>query len=129
MAHTIIQSEANTKANEFLFRRLTVEDAAGSHVVALTKAPELGFDTFIISARTPFSPNDCSHLIAEAPSVVARYFPEFPELYARAGWTMFQTIDRVYDSSRALWRLGFRCRVGFKEKLEELQKLFDLRAS
>ena len=129
MAHTIIQSEANTKANEFLFRRLTVEDAAESHIVALTKAPELGFDTFIISARTPFSPNDCARLIADAPSVVARYFPEFPELYARAGWTMFQTIDRVYDSSRALRRLGFRCRVGFKEKLEELQQRFDLRAS
>jgi UDP-glucose 4-epimerase len=84
MAHTIIQSEANTKANEFLFRRLTVEDAAGSHVVALTKAPEVGFDTFIISARTPFSPKDWAHLIADAPSVVARYFLEFPELYARA---------------------------------------------
>ena len=27
MAHEIIQSGANTKANEFLFRRLTVEDA------------------------------------------------------------------------------------------------------
>ena len=129
MAHMIVQSEPNTKANEYLFRRLTVEDAADSHVVALAKAPELGFDTFIISASTPFSRDDCGHLIADAPSVVARYFPEFPELYASAGWTMFQTIDRVYDSSRALRRLGFQCRVGFKEKLEELRKQFDLRAS
>src|SRR5258708_5858376 len=59
MAHLIAQSEPNTKANEFLFRRLTVEDAAESHVVALGKAPALGFDTFIISAKTPFSPDDC----------------------------------------------------------------------
>ena len=122
MAHAIVQSGPNTKANEFLFRRLTVEDAAESHVVALAKAPEIGFDTFIISAKTPFSPNDCEELITDAPSVVARYFPAYPELYARAGWTMFQSIDRVYDASKACERLGFQCRTGFKEKLEELER-------
>lgn len=127
MAHAIVQSEPNTKANEFLFRRLTVEDAAESHVVALAKAPEIGFDTFIISARTPFSPDDCEELIADAPSVVARYFPRYPELYARAGWTMFQSIDRVYDASKAFRRLGFQCRTGFKEKLEELERQLELR--
>ncbi|HXJ96735.1 MAG TPA: NAD(P)-dependent oxidoreductase [Terriglobia bacterium] len=122
MAHTIVQSEPNTKANEFLFRRLTVQDAAESHVAALAKAPEIGFDTFIISAKTPFSPDDCEELIVDAPSVVARYFPRYQELYARAGWTMFQSIDRVYDSSKAARRLGFECRTGFKEKLEELER-------
>jgi UDP-glucose 4-epimerase len=120
MAHAIAQSGPNTKCNEILFRRLTVEDAADSHLAALNKAPELGFDTFIISAPTPFSPDDCKALIVDAPSVVARYFPDYPALYARAGWTMFQRIDRVYDSSRAAERLGFRCRTGFREKLEEL---------
>jgi UDP-glucose 4-epimerase len=122
MAHAIPQSEPNTKTNEFLFRRLTVEDAAESHVAALARAPELGFDTFIISATTPFSRGDCEGLIADAPAVVARYFPQYPELYARAGWTMFQSIDRVYDSSKAMRRLGFRCRTSFKEKLEELRR-------
>ena len=55
MAHAIVQSGENTKANEFLFRRLSVEDAAEAHVVALAKAPEIGFDTFIVSSMTPFS--------------------------------------------------------------------------
>jgi UDP-glucose 4-epimerase len=64
-------------------------------------------------------------LIVDAPSVVARYFPEFPGFYAQAGWTMFQSIDRVYDSAKALRRLGFQCRVGFKEKLEELRRLLE----
>jgi UDP-glucose 4-epimerase len=125
MAHAIVQSEPNTKANEFLFRRLTVEDAAESHVVALARAPALGFDTFIISARTPFSPDDCEELIANAPSVVARYFPQYPDLYARAGWSMFQSIDRVYDSSKAARVLGFQCRTGFREKLDELERQLD----
>lgn len=125
MAHLIVQSEPNTKANEFLFRRLTVEDAAESHVVALGKAPALGFDTFIISAKTPFSPDDCEELIVDAPSVVARYFPQYPDLYARMGWTMFQSIDRVYDSDKAFRVLGFQCRTGFREKLQELQRQLD----
>jgi UDP-glucose 4-epimerase len=122
MAHAIAQSEPNTKANEFLFRRLTVEDAADSHLAALIKAPELGFDTFIISAMTPFAPSDCEELLVDAPAVVARYFPEYGAPYGRAGWTMFQSIDRVYDSSGAASRLGFRCRTGFREKLQELEK-------
>jgi UDP-glucose 4-epimerase len=121
MAHAIVQAEPNTKANEFLFRRLTVEDAAESHVVALAKAPELGFDTFIICAKTLFAPSDCEELIADAPAVVARYFPSYPEIYGRLGWTMFQSIDRVYDAGRAATRLGFVCRTGFGEILESLR--------
>ena len=68
MAHAIEQSGDNTKANEFLFRRLSVEDAAEAHVAALAKAREVGFDTFIISAMTPFSRQDCRDLIVDAPS-------------------------------------------------------------
>lgn len=120
MAHAIEQSDANTKANELLFRRLTVEDAADAHILALEKAPRLGFDTFIVSAPTPFRPDDCAALIADAPSVVARYFPEFPALYARKGWTMFSSIDRVYDASRAKDRLGFVCKTSFADVLAGL---------
>ena len=121
MAHAIAQSGENTKANEFLFRRLSVEDAAEAHVAALAKAPELGFDTFIVSAMTPFSRNDCAALIADAPSVVARYFPDYPALYARRGWTMFDTIDRVYDAGKAARVLGFTCKTGFRQVLETLR--------
>jgi UDP-glucose 4-epimerase len=120
MAHAIEQSDANTKANELLFRRLTVEDAAEAHIAALEKAPQFGFDIFIVSAPTPFRPDDCEALIADAPSVVARYFPEFPELYARKGWTMFPSIDRVYDASRARDRLGFVCKTSFAAVLAAL---------
>lgn len=122
MAHEIVQSGPNTKANELLFRRLTVEDAAEAHVRAIERAPALGFDTFITSAPTPFRPEDCPALLADAPSVVRRYFPEYPEIYARLGWTMFPSIDRVYDATRATERLGFTCKTGFREKLAELAR-------
>jgi UDP-glucose 4-epimerase len=121
MAHAIVQSGENTKANEFLFRRLSVEDAAEAHVVALAKAKELGFDTFIISSTTPFAPSDCRELIRDAPGVVARYFPDYRKLYDKRGWTMFDTIDRVYDTRKAARTLGFACKTGFREVLDSLR--------
>jgi UDP-glucose 4-epimerase len=122
MAHEIIQSGPNTKANEYLFRRLTVQDAASAHIVALDRAPQIGFDTFIISALTPFSPDDCEQLMEYAPLVVHRYFPRYREIYARRGWTMFDYIDRVYDSNKAMRRLGFVCRTDFGDILTQLDR-------
>jgi len=121
MAHDIAQSGPNTKANEFLFRRLTVADAAQAHVTALAKAPEIGFDIFIASAMPPFARADCAELMTNAPAVVARYFPDYPAVYEKLGWTMFDRIDRVYDPSRAAARMGFRCRTGFAQTLAELK--------
>ena len=122
MAHAISQSDENTKANELLFRRLTVEDAARAHLLALDRAPELGFDLFIVSAPPPFTRSDAEALIVDAPSAVARYFPRYRELYARRGWTMFDSIDRVYDPSRAAARLGFVCETTFAEVLAGLER-------
>jgi UDP-glucose 4-epimerase len=51
---------------------------------------------------------------------VARYFPRYPELYTRRGWTMFDSIDRVYDPSRAAARLGFVCETTFADVLRAL---------
>jgi len=114
------RSGPNIKANELLNRRLTVEDAAEAHVAALEKAPELGFGTFIVSAPPPFSPDDCEELALDAAAVVARYFPEAPGLYARAGWTLPARIDRVYVPAAAEARLGFRARTGFASILEAI---------
>ena len=90
--------------------------------MALERAPDIGFDTFVISAPTPFVPADCEELIVDAPSVVARYFPDYPSLYARKGWTMFRSIDRIYDASRARQRLGFICRTSFADVLAGLAR-------
>ena len=70
---------------------------------------------------TPFSRGDAAALIADAPSVVARYFPDYPALYAKRGWTMFQSIDRVYDAGKAARKLGFTCRTDFQRILDALR--------
>ncbi len=115
-------SGPNIKANEFLNRRLTVEDAAEAHVVALGRTPALGFDTFILSAPPPFAPGEGEELLHDAPAVIARHFPEAPALYARMGWTLPASIDRVYDPSRAERLLGFRCRTDFAAILAALER-------
>jgi UDP-glucose 4-epimerase len=119
-AHERPEEGPNTKANEFLNRRLSVEDAAEAHLLALAQTPQLGFDTFILSAPPPFVEADAEELARDAPAVIARYFPEAPELYARAGWTLPARIERVYDPARAEARIGFRCRTDFAAVLDAL---------
>jgi UDP-glucose 4-epimerase len=114
-------SGPNLKANEFLNRRLTVEDAAEAHVLALEKAPQIGFGTFILSAPPPFAREEARELIEEAPSAILRHYPQAAEIYARAGWRLPDHLDRVYDPSRAERELGFRCKTDFGAVLRALE--------
>ncbi|MGW5957522.1 NAD-dependent epimerase/dehydratase family protein [Methylorubrum thiocyanatum] len=111
----------NRKANEFLHRRLTVEDAARAHVVALERAPQIGFDTFVLSAPSPFARADARALKEDAAGVIARLFPDAPDLYARRSWHLPRRIGRVYDASRAERVLGFRCETDFSRVLDALR--------
>ena len=114
-------SGENLKANEFLNRRLTVEDAAEAHFAALERAPSIGFGIFIVCARTPFDRSDATALARDAATVVTRYFPDAPALYARRDWRLPERIGRVYDSSAAERRLGFRCATDFGRVLDALR--------
>jgi UDP-glucose 4-epimerase len=116
----------NMKVNELLYRRLTVEDAADAHIVALDRAPTLGFDTFILSAPTPFFRADAMALKRDAAAVIARYFPEAPALFTERGWVLPTTIGRVYDSSAAERRLGFRCQTDFASALSAMREQREL---
>lgn len=111
----------NLKAIELLHRRLTVEDAADAHVLALARAPDIGFGTFILSAPTPFARSDAAMLKADAAAVIARYFPDAPALFAARGWALPASIDRVYDAGHAERQLGFRSRTGFAELIAALR--------
>jgi len=52
---------------------------------------------------------------------VARHFPEYEALYARHGWRMFPTIERVYVNARARVELGWSPRYDFGHALERLR--------
>jgi UDP-glucose 4-epimerase len=114
-------SGPNLKANEFLNRRLTVEDAADAHVVALDRAPALGFEIFVLSAPTPFVRSEAEALKRAAADVIERHFPDASALYARRGWRLPTSIGRVYDASRIERVMGFRCATDFGRVLQALR--------
>src|SRR5215510_6350294 len=78
--------DGNIKANEFLYRRVDIEDVVSAHLLALEKAPAIGFDRYIVSATTPFTPDDLVNLRANAPAALRRRVPEYEPEYARRGW-------------------------------------------
>ena len=45
--------DSNVKANEFLYRRVDIEDVVSAHLLALEKASSIGFGRYIITATTP----------------------------------------------------------------------------
>jgi UDP-glucose 4-epimerase len=120
--------EANLKANEYLYRRVDVEDVVASHLVAMEKAPALGFGKFIITATSPFQREDLGQLGSDAPAVLAKYFPRYPEIYERLGWRMLPSLDRVYVNTRAREHLGWRPRYDFAHVLRCVEAGQDYRS-
>jgi UDP-glucose 4-epimerase len=110
--------DANIKVNELLYRRGDIEDMASAHRLALDRAGEIGFGTYIVSATTPFTRDDLAALRVDAPAVVRRLFPDYEEIYAERGWSMFPGIDRVYDNARARTELGWSPRYDFRHALD-----------
>jgi UDP-glucose 4-epimerase len=111
----------NLKANELLYRRLTVEDAARAHLLALQKVAAVGFDVLVISAPTPFRRTDAADLQRDAAAVVQQRFPRAAALYEARAWVLPDRIGRIYDASRAEHVIGFRARTDFAAVLQSLE--------
>jgi len=120
-------ADANTKANEYLFRRAAIEDVVDAHLLAIERAPAIGFGKYIVSATTPFAPEDCARLRVDAPRVVSLRAPGWEVEYERRGWRMFPSIDRVYVNALARRELGWRPTWDFKAIVERLRETGDIR--
>jgi UDP-glucose 4-epimerase len=114
-------SDENLKVNEFLHRRVELEDVVNAHVVALEKAGELGFGRYIISATSPFSREQTSELRRNLPEVLRALVPQYEEIYKTRGWSMFDGIDRVYVNDAARKDLGWNPRYTFSSILDMLR--------
>lgn len=121
-------SDANAKANEFLYRRVDTEDVVSAHLLAMEKAPSIGFGKYIISASTPFTPADLQQLHTDGPGVVKRLFPEYEDIYAPLGWKMFPKFDRVYVNEKARTELGWMPKYDFRHVLDCLKNGVDFRS-
>lgn len=121
-------ADANAKVNEFLYRRVDVEDVVDAHLKAATHAPSARFAKYIVSATSPFTPEDLAELRRHAPEVVRRHVPDYEREYRRRGWTMFDEIDRVYVNNKARAELGWRPRHDFRSMVTRLAANEDFRS-
>ena len=110
----------NAKANEYLFRRVEIQDIIDAHLLAWGRAPAIGFRRYLISATTPVLPEDVPELRVDAPRVVRRRVPGYEAEYGRRGWRMFPSIGRVYVNRRAREELGWQPRYDFQSILDRL---------
>jgi nucleoside-diphosphate-sugar epimerase len=113
--------DANLKANEFLYRRVDIEDVVSAHFHAMSKAEKIGFATYIISATTPFTKDDLNDLAQDAHHVVKKLFPHYEGIYQRHGFKMLPTIERVYVNDLARNELGWNPKHDFGSILNSLQ--------
>ena len=120
--------DSNAKVNEFLHRRVDIEDVVDAHLKAITHAPAGRFAKYIISATTPFSREDMAELRNDAPQVVRRTVPDYEQEYARRGWTMSERLDRVYVNDKARIELGWRPRHDFRTLVARLKADEDIRS-
>jgi UDP-glucose 4-epimerase len=120
--------DENVKVNEFLYRRVDIEDVVNAHLLAMESAPAIGFARYIISATTPFDKNDLSDLRSDAHRVVKKIYPEFESIYAGKGWKMFSSIGRVYVNRKAREELGWQPTYDFGYVLNKLKNGIDIRS-
>jgi UDP-glucose 4-epimerase len=120
--------DENVKVNEFLYRRVDIEDVVSAHLLAAEHATSIGFRKYIISATTPFRPEDVAELAVDAPRVARKRVPEYEAEYQRRGWKLFSSIGRVYVNERARRELEWRPRYDFKHVLDRLRADDDWRS-
>lgn len=113
-------SDRNLKANEFLYRRVDLEDVVHAHLLAAQRAAQLKFRRYIISATSPLDRAHCQALNQDAGAVLRAVVPQIEARYARLGFALPARIDRVYVNARARAELGWEPRYDFARILEQL---------
>ncbi len=116
-----VYANDNIKVNEYLYRRVDIEDVVDAHLLAAERVASGGFARYIVSATTPFTPSDLAELCGAAPAVVRRRVPEHEAEYMRRGWKMVPKIDRVYVNDRARTELGWQPRHDFRSLIRRLK--------
>lgn len=113
-------ADDNLKANEYLHRRVAIEDVVSAHLMALERAADIGFAKYLISATTPFTWDDLMELRTDPAAVVRRRVPQYVAEYARRGWSLPADIGRVYVNDRARRELGWEPEYDFARVVAEL---------
>ena len=108
--------DANNKANEFLYRRVDIEDVVDAHLLALERAPAHRLRRATSSARRRRSRATTSPRCArDAPARRAAPVPGLRgRVRAAAAGRCSPSIDRVYVNAKARAELGWPPRYDFR---------------
>lgn len=111
----------NLKANEFLYRRVDIEDVVSAHLCAAKAASRIGFGKYIISATSPFQPEDLADLRLHGVEVMKKYYPDHEGIFSKLRWKALPSFDRVYVNAKARKELQWEPKHSFESILERLQ--------
>lgn len=107
-----------------LYRGVDADDVAQAHELALASSGP-GFSAYNVSARTPFARGDCRRLFEDAAAVIQERQPWAGAEFARRGWELPRSIDRVYVVDRAVTMLGYRPQHDFASLFPEAARRSD----
>ena len=98
-----------------LYRGVDLRDVAQAHALALER--KTGNATYVISGPDVFQPSDIVKLARNAPELIASRAPALKAYFDENGFTLPQSIDRIYSSTLAMKELAYRPRFGMREFL------------
>jgi nucleoside-diphosphate-sugar epimerase len=107
----------NLMLNHRLYRGLDEQDGAEASRLALEHNFEQ-FEILNISSGSPFQKEDLIAIKHHASRVIAEYYPEVIEIYEHNGWTLPESIDRVYRSDKAMHILNYQPKFTFEYLLK-----------
>ncbi|MGA0290237.1 MAG: NAD-dependent epimerase/dehydratase family protein [Pseudohongiellaceae bacterium] len=102
-----------------LHRGIDARDVAEAHRLALIESDE-EYRMFVVSGGTPFQKLDCRSLKQSPASVLTERCPAICETFESRGWSLPDSIDRIYDSSKAQMALQWKPVYGFEEVVNML---------
>ena len=124
-------ADENLKVLELAYRRCDIADIVSAAVCAMSRARNIGWGKYIISAPPPFR-NDAGTLatLDRDPSGVFRAVPvgddaageTINKVFAEKGWKHLARVDRVYDSTKAVRELGWQPEYTFEKTIARLAR-------
>jgi nucleoside-diphosphate-sugar epimerase len=121
-------SDDNVKANEYLYRRVDMEDVVSAHLLASRHTPAIGFGKYIVSEPHPFCGKTCRICGSRRRSSCDDAFRITKRNISAGGGNMFPSIGRVYVNDRARKELGWQPRYDFHYIVGRLRAGDDLRS-
>jgi nucleoside-diphosphate-sugar epimerase len=100
-----------------LYRGVDARDVADAHELALTATLPAKFELVNIASDSPFRRDECEELCRDAAGLIRRRLPDVARAFARRGWALPGSIDRVYVIGRATAILNYRARFNVNSLL------------